>query len=284
MATRLRPLLRLPAVLFPHQPVSFSRTGSSYRSDVRNFEISSDLLDLCWREFDGKLAVFGPGARIGTEVHIMYDNVLDSILPSPSHAVHAVGCDRVRLQRRPLQRRPLHAMCEVHSLVDEELSSEARLERLMDEAEMARDLIARGSSTGAFLLESSALDEELGGAAVCDPRCHPLFPLHTEDPSCASELSLWLGARLPLSTSLRISILSCLCPLRRLQDCVDAMRLLCDPNTPRLGHKFKIITTHPAHDAYCSTLGGATLPPRRVVTESPPSFTSWSDDKSFPHG
>ena len=41
-------------------------------------------------------------------------------------------------------------------------------------------------------------------------------------------LSLWLGARLPLSTSVRLHLLSCACPLKRLRDCVDVMRLLSD--------------------------------------------------------
>ena len=96
----------------------------------------------------------------------------------------------------------------------------------------------------------------------------------------------WLGARLPLSNSLRVHLLSTLCPLRRLQDAVDAMRLLSDPH--RLDrtkqHKFKIIVQHPAHDAYCSTIGGAAQQPRLVVAEAPPKLANWTSEHSFPHG
>ena len=103
-------------------------------------------------------------------------------------------------------------------------------------------------------------------------------------PSCASELSLWLGARLPLTTSLRVSVLSTLCPLRRMQDCVDALRLLLDPHRPNRtqSHRFKLIVDSPATDN-CSTVYSG-LPPRMAVAEAPPSFTSWADSSSFPHG
>ena len=59
---------------------------------------------------------------------------------------------------------------------------------------------------------------ELGGGSVCDPRCHPMWLLQAEQPECSTELSLWLAARLPLSTALRVHLLSAHCPLRRLQD------------------------------------------------------------------
>jgi len=274
---KLRPLLRLPAVVFPGQPISFTIVQSS----PGPFEVPANLLRTCWKTHGGRLTAFGPNARIGTELRFLCSNTLDSLVASPPNAIHAVGGHRVRLQRLPLQRK---SMCEVVPLEDDALSP-PRAERMEDEAIAARELIQRGLEKSAFHLESSALDEELGGASVCDPRCHPLFPLHSDEPSCAAELSFWLGARLPLSTSLRVSVLSNACPLRRLQDCVDAMRLLLDPhNSSRIGHKYKIITSHPAHDAFCSTLGGALLAPRLVVAERPPSFTSWSDDKSFPHG
>jgi hypothetical protein len=69
------------------------------------------------------------------------------------------------------------------------------------------------------------------------------------------------------------------------QDTVDALRLLCDPQrAERTGHKFKLISVHPAANAHCSTVGGPAEPPRLVVTEAPPRFASWSSDSSFPHG
>ena len=75
----------------------------------------------------------------------------------------------------------------------------------------------------------------------------------------------------------------CVCWLS--QDTVDAMRLLCDPQRlQRTGHRFKVIAIHAAHGAYCSTMGGSSQPPKMVVTEAPPQFTSWADPQSFPHG
>ena len=46
---------------------------------------------------------------------------------------------------------------------------------------------------------------------------------------CAGCASFWLACRLPLTTALRIHLLSCTCPTKRLRDLVDAMRLLADP-------------------------------------------------------
>ena len=77
------------------------------------------------------------------------------------------------------------------------------------------------------------------------------------------------------------------CPLRRLQDTVDAMRLLCDPQRQeRKGHRYRLIVSHPATDSYCGTGlgGGASVPPKVVVAEAPPKFANWTDHSSFPHG
>ena len=80
-------------------------------------------------------------------------------------------------------------------------------------------------------------------------------------------------------------VLSNLCPLRRLQDTVDAMRLLLDPQrVERVGHKFRVVAMTPASDAYCSTLGGPSQPPRLVVSEAPAMYTNWSSSDAFPHG
>ena len=276
-----RSLVRLPAIVFPGQAFSFkvSRATSS------PFSLPQQVVDSAWRSHDGRIACFGPGARIGTEVHLMYDHVLDSLEPTPPGVAHAMGGERVRLSRTIGRRAPgeQHPLCEVLPLEDEDLSP-ARSERLADEAGLANELVDRCVATGRFALEPSHEDEEIGGAAICDPRCHPMHLAQSERPECPRELSLWLASRLPLSTVLRLHMLSILCPLRRLQETVDAMRLLSDPQRlERTGHRFRIVASHPAHDAYCSTLGGAAQPPRLVVTEAPPTFASWTSDSSFPH-
>lgn len=55
---------------------------------------------------------------------------------------------------------------------------------------------------------------------------NPRWRAAAEVPEEDAALSLWLGARLPLSTPVRTFLLSCTCPLKRMQDCVDAMTLL----------------------------------------------------------
>lgn len=210
-----RALVRLPAVVYPGQAVSLL---TPRKATDAPFSLPRDVIDEAWRNHDGRIAAFGPGARVGCELHLMYDDVLDALMPTPPGVAHATGGSRVRLTRTT-RRGPgeLHPMCEVVPLEDTVLTP-AREERLADEAELARELIERGSvRTGSFALEASHLDEELGGTAVCDPRCHPLFPIQAVVPECDRELSLWLAQRLPLSTSLRVHMLSNSCPLRRLQ-------------------------------------------------------------------
>ena len=51
-----------------------------------------------------------------------------------------------------------HPLCKVTPLDEEELTP-ARQERLLDEAEAARTLVARAEETGQFSLEASNLDE-----------------------------------------------------------------------------------------------------------------------------
>lgn len=279
-----RSLVRLPAVVFPNQALSFGMCEKAVA--LKPWSLPRALVTEAWKSHDGKLVAFGPGARIGVELNMLYDDALDSLVPTPPNVGHAMGGTRVRLSRTVgrIDSGEQHPLCEVEPLADEELTP-MREERLADECELARALIERGTHEARFVLEPSHLDEELGGASVCDPRCHPVWPLQSSEPTCGKELSLWLGSRLPLSTALRVHILSTLCPLRRLQDVVDAMRLLCDPERPgRAGHKFKLIAVTPASDAQCTMSGGALEAPRYVVAEAPPAYTKWTSEDSFPHG
>ena len=220
----VRSLVRLPAVIFPNQAISFGVCQKA--KALKPFSLPRDLISTAWREHDGRLAVFGPGSRVGVEMHMIYDDVLDALKPTPAGVSHGMGGERVRLCRTVGRRSPgeEHPLCEVEPMEDDELLP-AREERLADEASSARALIERGQLTGTFALEVSHHDEELGGLSVCDPRCHPMFPLQAEVPGCPKELGLWLGARLPLSTALRVHVLSTLCPLRRLQVRAAAPRL-----------------------------------------------------------
>ena len=241
-----RPLLRLPAVVFPSQAVSLSRVPGPpiTATPAPSFEVSDDLVGRAWRVHDGRLAAFGPGSRIGVELHMLGSSSLDEpVLPG---VAHAFGGSRVRLVRcfreASQEDGTEHPLCEVSSMEDEELAPR-RQERLEDEAEVARTLLARVQAERGVVLESSVLDLELGGRVICDPRCHPLHPHEAMPPVDATQLSLWLGAHLPLSGRLRAQLLGCACPLRRMQDVVDCLRLLCEPERERgPSYKYKLLT------------------------------------------
>jgi hypothetical protein len=129
----------------------------------------------------------------------MFDDVLDALEPTPPGVAHAFGGRRVRLNRTvrgdwsaSSSEMPESEIdvAELSPFEDEELAPR-RQERLLDEAGAARRLLELGQNRGLFALESSALDEELGGRGVCDPRCHPLWPLEASPPEADDELSLW---------------------------------------------------------------------------------------------
>tara|TARA_B110001452_G_scaffold260865_1_gene258889 strand:- start:583 stop:1017 length:435 start_codon:yes stop_codon:yes gene_type:complete len=141
-----------------------------------------------------------------------------------------------------------------------------------------------GVSRGAFqlVLEAEDDDDEEAEPPVCDPRSHPLWGSQWTPPSEATELSLWLAARLPLTTRLRMNVLQCTCAFKRMRDVVDAMRLLIEPTTRRFEHRFRLIVNTPSGDS-CTTIGGASTPPRCVVGEAPPRY-AWNTESAFPHG
>ena len=104
---------------------------------------------------------------------------------------------------------------------DIEVSSAARAERIADEANRARDLACLATERNQ--LRSPAVP----ATEVLD----------------AANLSLWLAARLPLTARLQADLLATTCPLRRIQDVVDAMRLLTEstPRRKRTGHRFRLL-------------------------------------------
>jgi hypothetical protein len=218
--------------------------------------------------------------------------MLDSEFPTPTGVAHAVVGERLRLVKICSEAHgdstdipaaaaagwPISAFDHVE---DMGMASRARAERVGDEAARALQLLDQGLECAAFGLEPSHLDEELGMQPSCDPRCHPLWAVSADPPQAPAELSFWLAARLPLSTSLRAAVLAETCPLKRLHDVSDAMRLLLSSDTSRFRHRLRISFDAPASDG-CSTLGSGPLP-RRVVAEAPPTY-SWSAEDSFPHG
>lgn len=290
------PLLRLPTVLFPSQPLSLRLTSDA--GDPLPFEgpdmtAPAELVGRAWREFDGKVVAVGPCGHIGVELHLMADHGACSQsgrpplscdsggVSTPAGVAHAVGGRRLRLLRsscaQPGER---WRQATVEALHDD-LVTERRRERLSDEAARAATLIAAGAERRAFALELCTLDEELG-ELVCDPRAHPSWPAQATPPVEPADLSLWLAARLPLTTALRMRLLACVCPLKRITDVVDAMRLLLEPHSSsRFEHRLRLHVLTPSGDN-CSAVGVPSQPPRSFVGEAPPSY-AWNEN-SFPHG
>lgn len=283
----VRPLLRLPSVVFPKQTVSLRRVADSCAANDTPFGVAESLLEHAAVSHKGCVASFGPGSRVGVQLHVMEPHATDDACPTPEGIAHAVGGERVRLLRSFRDVDELSGaerqVCEVELIADETLSP-SRRGRLEDEAETARSLLERVEADPSVLLESSVLDEELGGP-ICDPSCHPMHATGELPPDDAAQLSHWLGSRLPLTTGLRTQLLGCACPLQRMKDAVDILRLLCDPHRARGdGYRFKLLVSHAASNTYCGTGLSASAHPRVVVSQAPPPFAGWSSENSFPHG
>ena len=81
MGRLVRPLIRLPAVIFPGQAISFRICDASilharlHGGGENAFSIARETISAAWRTHDGRITAFGPGARIGCELHVMYDDV-----------------------------------------------------------------------------------------------------------------------------------------------------------------------------------------------------------------
>ena len=183
-----------------------------------------------WQHHCSELVVAGASGQVGVVARVMYDQVLEGLFPTPDDVAHAVATDeRVRIVKSSV----VHAddgwrAAAIEPIADETMS-EARAERLADEAERAVGLLDLAVDRRAVFLEPSTLDDELG-PPVCDPRSHPLAALQHDPPHSPSELSLWLAARLPLTTRLRLAMLASTCALKRMADTVDVLRLLLDPS------------------------------------------------------
>ena len=118
MAKVARALVRLPTVIFPGQALSFKICNNN--NTVSPFSLPRDLVTSVWKKHGGKVAAFGPSSRIGIELNLMYDDVLDALVPTPDGVSHAMGGDRVRLVRTIGQREPneQHPICEVVPVED----------------------------------------------------------------------------------------------------------------------------------------------------------------------
>lgn len=173
------------------------------------------------------LAAFGPGASVGVEIDTMLavdenENSSDSEGRGDLGESLIVGGSRMRL----LRERPSHdrtTTIGIFQRVVDQAITPARAARLLDEAHRARELSEKCEEQW-HLIEGRA-----AGCELLD----------------ASHLSLWLAARLPLAPRLLVDVVSSTCPLGRLQDVVDAMHLLVEPNPRRSrpAHRFRVVET-----------------------------------------
>ena len=84
------PLLRLPTVLFPSQPLSLRLTPSDAEQvgseplfpDAAGMSLPAELVNCAWRDFDGKVVAVSCG-HVGVELHLLADLTLDTCSTIP---------------------------------------------------------------------------------------------------------------------------------------------------------------------------------------------------------
>ena len=220
------PILRLPTTLFPHQCFSLSLEPPEH--ERRYNVLTPQQLQEAWKH-GGRLAALAWGSSIGVELQLLDDTEARAAapLPTPPGVAHAVGGRRLRLFELLDERSDSGSRIGVVAPLDDDGgTSAAEAAPLRAEADAARSLLHTAATP--IELSPCTLDEELL-LSVCDPRCHPLWRSQVAPPDDEAELSLWLAARLSLTTALRSHLLGCTDPLKRMRDCVDAMSLLADP-------------------------------------------------------
>ena len=281
------PMVRMPTTLFPTQRVSLQLVDppaddSAVRGADSSFFLSRqrlpmELAEQLWREHGGRVAALGPCGTVGVELRLLDDRLLEQPLPPSSDdarggaVAHAICGRRLRLIDQWAQPADGLNLARLESVADD-VPRGSRAERLQDEATRAKELMSLVASRR--MLE---LNDEIA-AAVCDPRAHPLWRPALRPPAQAEALSFWLAARLPLTAGLRASLLQATCPLRRLQDTVDAMRMLLQaapigpqPRPARFSHRFSLLAMPPAEGGAGADVAGAVTWPRHIVGEAVPA-------------
>ena len=228
---QILPILRLPTTLFPSQCFSIALDPPEH--ERRYNVLTPAQMHEAWSDHGGRFATLAWGMSVGVELKLLDDAAArdsDAPVPTPPGIAHAVGGRRLQLLQLLEERSASGCRLGlVEPLDDAADASEAA--RLRSKAEAARKLLGGGAATP-IELSLCTLDEELR-LGVCDPRAHPLWRSQAAPPRDDAALSLWLAARLSLTTALRGHLLACTDPLKRMRDCVDAMRLLANPRQPK---------------------------------------------------
>lgn len=246
-ARRVLPVARLPTTLFPGAVASLPVLTANQLDRPLHGSIDPAIVDQVTREHDGKLALLCDRLSVGVLVDVrspfagvdrslLVDDGAASTPAANGDTLHVVGGARVALVEMGDRMASGGRLALFEDVTDEPLPA-GNASALEDEAIAARGLLSSalegsGGEGEHWQLELCTLDEELMGhlLEVADPTSHPLFLHSAAVPSEDASLAYWLGSRLPLSTGFRAHLLACTCPLKRMRDVLDALRLLANPN------------------------------------------------------
>jgi hypothetical protein len=226
---RRLPILRLPTVLFPREALSLALTAARVTSPPLTPALAREAIEV----HGGRVAAVADGQRLGVVMQ-----VLDTGSREESDLLHVLGLS---------ERCVLHSMGERSVAgwrmgdfepIDDSTLDGADAKRLEAEVARAYTLLEEGEADGSLDLTPCTLEEELN-LWPCNPSEHPREASTLPSNDDGAALSLYLAARLPLTTAVRLHVLGCPCPLKRMMDVVDAMRALTQPEARGGGGRYR---------------------------------------------
>jgi hypothetical protein len=257
------PILRVPTTIFPGHPISMVVLEECRTHRPLPGRVTPVFVHEIEAKYGGRLALVADGEHVGVQVHVhrgllrmspphtwfastvamggRRDVGTPFAAPAPSMLLHVIGNERVRLTHT-MERTAGGGRLAMLSRVEDVSVGADELWALDEEAAAARALVSRvlgqdgmpqraAADNPSWELQLCHLDEQdASDMSVGDPSAHPHWAAAASMPEDPVELSFWLGCRLPLTTALRVHLLSLQCPLQRMQDVTDALRLLADPS------------------------------------------------------
>ena len=211
------PVIRLPAILFPSDPLTLA-----VREEDLDARPGLRLTPPRVREMRSMgAAAFAEGATTGVSLRLLESQGADA------DVLEVVGGERLRLVQVEGRTAAGCRLAAVAPFEDEPLDADDLGNSSAGGGGARRDAGGR--------MSLCTLDDETDCWAS-PPHEHPAWRTAAAPPEDASALSLWLAARLPLTSALRLHLLDCACPLKRMRDVVDAMQLIA--GTSRAGDRY----------------------------------------------
>lgn len=260
------PVLRLPTALFPREALSLALTAVRVTSPPLTPALAREAIDV----HGGRVAAVADGQRLGVVMQVLDAGSRESDL------LHVLGLsERCVLHGMGERSAAGWRMGEFEAIDDSPLDG-ADAQRLAAEAARAYTLLEEGEADGSLDLTPCTLEEELN-LWPCNPSEHPFWreasalpPQHD-----AAALSLHLAARLPLTTAVRLHVLGCPCPLKRMMDVVDAMRALSRPEARGGGGRYAT-AAHDERRLHKFTLVYDTAEASGCELEPPRAVVDWA--------